>query len=542
MKRNVKIVTLAVWVSSLVLPGGCTFMDDCFSGTLYVEDPNGKALTEEVTFPWEGGPYDVYLVGSTSWKLVGLLPDWIEEVTPLTGGQGSTKVTLVAKVNDLDEWKYGTLTFVSVDGSKYTLLLRQEPTLPPLFSLEGVDPDTEATVTFTSGSSRPAVVNILREIPILPGENVLIVESVLITGKNSDVPILIGRRGERTIFLKFDGGNLVHRDPAGGSIPIGAYAEFQLINTITGALAKSYKQEADLYLMNKAWDPVGRNTSSTVNSPTHPFVGIYDGDGKSVFGLYIDLQTTNYVGLFGYVGHLSAGLFGTVKNLFVSGTVTGRFRVGGIVGYLNASRVENCGSAVAVTGVGQADDNGYVGGVVGQLYSTSSAPDGCVVVNCYATGDISGYRGVGGVAGLVNGSGSEMTKCYSTGAVSGNNSVGGVTGIVNSSARLTNNVALNQYVYGTGSNVGRVLGSITGAPFSGIAGNFVWENLGTNGGIAFGGGGGITDGHQNIGILYANPHVASGYPWDVTAAPWTYLSGDLPGLFGQTVAMPAHLQ
>ena len=216
------------------------------------------------------------------------------------------------------------------------------------------------------------------------------------------------------------------------------------------------------------WIPIG-------NSESTAYTGTFNGDGHTISGLYIDSSDTDYQGLFGYVG-----TFGTVKDLTVSGEVSGNRYVGGVVGYnSDISTVENCYNTGTVSG------GDHVGGVVGDnsgivtnSYNTGtvSGPDsgtgnrvggvvgynyGGRVKNCYNTGKVTGNSSVGGVVGY-NHSGI-VENCYNTGKVSGpdsvsGNSVGGVVGYNSSSGNVTG----CYFLKGTaGSGIGT--GGTTGA-------------------------------------------------------------------------------
>jgi len=143
------------------------------------------------------------------------------------------------------------------------------------------------------------------------------------------------------------------------------------------------------------------------------YTGTFDGGGHTVSGLVINQPSAGYQGFFGYIGTPSSSV--TVKNLTVEGTVNGQMYIGGIIGCIQNSIIENCVSRVEVTGTGM---NSYIGGVVG--YNQSGT-----VIACYNTGNVSGGSYVGGVVGYNN---STVIACYSTGSVSGNSSVGGVVG------------------------------------------------------------------------------------------------------------------
>ena len=131
------------------------------------------------------------------------------------------------------------------------------------------------------------------------------------------------------------------------------------------------------------------------------FKGYLDGKGYKIKNLTIN-ETTGYVGLFGNIandssyirnlglencnisggdvanwcGAISGALnHGTIENCYATGTVQGKYMVGGLVGQFPYGTIKNCYANVNVTGFGR------VGGLVG--YSTNV---NCIVENCYSTG------------------------------------------------------------------------------------------------------------------------------------------------------------
>jgi hypothetical protein len=180
------------------------------------------------------------------------------------------------------------------------------------------------------------------------------------------------------------------------------------------------------------------------------FTGVFDGNGHTIS--HLTITGDSYLGLFGQlgpaaiisnlaleavdvngVGYSVGGLvglnYGYITNCSSTGTVSGEWRVGGLVGVhdswwgfggpLIRSR-SNC----SVTG------NESVGGLLGH--------NGATVTECNSTGSVSGNQGVGGLAGS-NGHDSEtepapsgwlpgISECYSTGTVEGNEEVGGLVG------------------------------------------------------------------------------------------------------------------
>ena len=149
-----------------------------------------------------------------------------------------------------------------------------------------------------------------------------------------------------------------------------------------------------------SWTPIG--------SESKQYTGTFNGNGKTISGLYFDNNGTDCVGLFGYVGK-----DGNVSNVgVVASYFKGKDNVGGVCGY-NDGTIKNCYNTGAVSG------SMYVGGVCG--YN-----DWGTITNCYNTGAVSGSYYVGGVCGY-NDWGT-ITNCYNTGAVSGSDNVGGVCG------------------------------------------------------------------------------------------------------------------
>lgn len=131
------------------------------------------------------------------------------------------------------------------------------------------------------------------------------------------------------------------------------------------------------------------------------FKGFLDGKGYKIKNLTIN-ETTGYVGLFGSIANdssyiknlgledcnISGGTVsnwcgsiagalnhGTIENCYVTGTVTGKYMVGGLVGQFPYGTIKNSYANVNVTGFAR------VGGLVG--YSTSA---NSIVENCYANG------------------------------------------------------------------------------------------------------------------------------------------------------------
>ncbi len=250
-------------------------------------------------------------------------------------------------------------------------------------------------------------------------------------------------------------------------------AHFRLISDIDLNVAP--------YNEGKGWKPIG--------GYPYVFSGQFDGNGKTIRGLYINRPGEDDVGLFGIIWgnsvlknirlenvnvtgeHYVAGLVGStnydteIANCYVSGIITARTDAGGIAGenlgsivnshssckvvaeryvgslagWHTSGEIRNCSATGDVTG------NDVVGGLVGgndgyiyQSYATGtvtgktgdsigglSGDNFGVIAECYATGNVEGIESVGGLVGYNFG---EVLRCYALGSVNGKEMVGGVVG------------------------------------------------------------------------------------------------------------------
>ena len=160
-------------------------------------------------------------------------------------------------------------------------------------------------------------------------------------------------------------------------------------------------------LIDTNWTPIGNDSNQ--------YKGTFDGDGHTITGLKVDIQSDNtiYAGLFGFLGE-----GGTIKNVSLTDskiTCSGnRVYAGGVCGW-NTGTIQNCYNTGEVSGASTSTFNPVnVGGVCGF--------NGGTIENCYNTGDVSGtseygFVYAGGVCGL-NDYGT-IENCYNTGDVSG---------------------------------------------------------------------------------------------------------------------------
>jgi len=108
-----------------------------------------------------------------------------------------------------------------------------------------------------------------------------------------------------------------------------------------------------------------------------PFCGTFDGGGHTIT---VDIQNSLQTGvaLFNYVKNA------TIKNLNMNGKITGHRHSASLVGYADGTTsetgntIENCTSAVTVTGPRSVSGNNFMGGLVGNALNSKITIKGCV--------------------------------------------------------------------------------------------------------------------------------------------------------------------
>ena len=179
---------------------------------------------------------------------------------------------------------------------------------------------------------------------------------------------------------------------------------YKLMNNLDFKAPESYASGVvnTSYTNGKGWEPIGNSTD--------PFSKEFEGNGYTISNLFINRPSTDHIGLF---GHTSAAL---IKNVGLEEVnVKGSNYVGGLVGE-NNSTISHSYATGSVTG------SYDVGGLVGYNYFDST------IRHSYATGSVTGDNGVGGLVGF-NFIYSIIRHSYATGSVTGsNNHVGGLVG------------------------------------------------------------------------------------------------------------------
>ena len=144
------------------------------------------------------------------------------------------------------------------------------------------------------------------------------------------------------------------------------------ITVNTGDVANCEGVKADGW---RDWTRIGINMG-------YAYTGTFDGNGKTISGLYFNGSSTDYVGLFGINK-------GTIKNVgIVNSYIKGYGTVGGVCGWNRGGTIQKCYNKGIVIG-----DNS-VGGVCGANEATDAT---ATITECYNTGNVSGSDNVGGV-------------------------------------------------------------------------------------------------------------------------------------------------
>ena len=241
----------------------------------------------------------------------------------------------------------------------------------------------------------------------------------------------------------WDGVTLTEPQIVDGVYQIGTGAELawfaNAVNNKTSGTVFSAILTADIDLGYHEWMPIG-------NTATGSFTGTFDGNGHTVKGLYISQRNThsdyNYYGLFGIIRSNSK-----ISDLCVKGTIeiTGintKECVGGIVGAVETSSVENSVSFVNITikdASYASSDAPCVGGIVGKINSnyqntiskvTDCSFRGAIETINTASGKLA--KGVAGIAGRIEGPAQlQRNANYGDITVDKAYGVGGIVGVIN---------------------------------------------------------------------------------------------------------------
>lgn len=265
------------------------------------------------------------------------------------------------------------------------------------------------------------------------------------------------------------------------------------LNEVRKKLSAYYIQMADIDLADWNWTPIGGG-----NTTSDRFTGTYDGNGKQIKNLSIDVTggSTGYVlGLFGYIYTKAvvknviivanikaldvnysafigavAGMAesATIQNCTATTTIQARNLnaspncLGGIVGDLGGAQIKQCKASVSIEGLAPA--SGYNGNAAGGIAGYSPSATGAVIEGCCASGTITIASSdripyAGGIVSYLRGT---VKNCYSSVSVSvtyKNTSqfAGGIAGNMYK-ATCQNCYAIGAISVSSGTNKGGVVG------------------------------------------------------------------------------------
>ena len=236
-------------------------------------------------------------------------------------------------------------------------------------------------------------------------------------------------------------------------------SHYRLMNDIDAGVTKEWVSSGrGGRRPGQGFNPIGNATDDELLKG-----GLY-GDGYAIRDLWINRPDTTYVGLFAiasgsviesvgienarivgfrFVGALAGELgLGVIQNAWVSGAVTGKENVGGLVGDSVNSRIIESRSLATVTG------EEHIGGLIG-----SSIIGG--VASSWSTGPVRGGINVGGLIGLH--SGTSINRNWSIAAVTGKENVGGLIGntIFDGTVALNWSAGSARGDFGVGGLIGR---------------------------------------------------------------------------------------
>ena len=273
----------------------------------------------------------------------------------------------------------------------------------------------------------------------------------------------------------FDGGSGTEEDPY--QIATAEQLAYLAVKANEGTLhtlGDYYILTNNIDLSAHQWVPIGRGTSQD----SEYFDGYFNGNGKTITGLYVDESTDGYLaGLFGlltgqvtdltiedaYVKtageNSSAGILagrisnsGTkVTNCHVSGTVESDVFVGGLTGYASYTEFESCSAKAKVSATGN-----NIGGFIGEGFAAS-------FTDCAAEGSVTGSWCCGGFAGVI-GYKAEAEHCIADVNVTATDwNTGGFVGYTEQNTSISDCVALGNVsnpITSTTTKLGGFVGSM----------------------------------------------------------------------------------
>ena len=183
--------------------------------------------------------------------------------------------------------------------------------------------------------------------------------------------------------------------------------------TVNENLLDSLQYDAEDNVSNGSdfitWTPI----ADCMEDHTTQYSGTFDGNNKTVSGLYFNNGNSIRIGLFG-----SSEADGNIKNVgVVDSYFKGKDFVGGVCGR-NDGTITNCYNAGNLTAI---DPSAAIGGICGY--------NGGTIANCYNTGTVTATGSIASVGGVCGCSIAPISNCYNIGTVTATSSGADISGI-----------------------------------------------------------------------------------------------------------------
>lgn len=237
---------------------------------------------------------------------------------------------------------------------------------------------------------------------------------------------------------------------------------------IKNSLSENYILTADLDFQNKINPNLG-NFSGILDGNNHTISNITSTSGNGVIittlsgtvrNLYAEhISKTNTGTHNGLIANTVSTASAVIENVHVSDIELAISQyVGGIVGLTSyGTNIINCSvSSIRLLDTQTTSTSMTIGGIVGYISDS-------VIENCYVQGldleiDFSSVSGIGGLVGRANNS--TIRNVYATGAIKANNqNVGGIVGYVTTFINLSDAYS-NVNIHTTQGNVGGIIGQL----------------------------------------------------------------------------------
>jgi len=233
----------------------------------------------------------------------------------------------------------------------------------------------------------------------------------------------IGLFGFTTTSAELRGLTLKHMDVSGVSNVgglVGRNEGYVYDSSVSGSLSVSFENAGGMigysYTRNNLLDPKIYNNTSSVSVTGRRRIGGLIG---CAYGTIVSCSSDGKIeGNGQYIGGLVGWNYGSIADSYSSSNVVNAAwgsHTGGLLGAHDAGAVTGSYSTGSVSG------GKYTGGLIGSIYGGFHLS----LSRCHASGDIKGANGTGGLIGVNI---FDIHQCFSTGDVNGEDDTGGLIG------------------------------------------------------------------------------------------------------------------